>query len=202
MDLFCHNCGGIQGVESVSLSSEAGGSRTHLWLLCRQPPCHLAPAPNMKCPRQESNLVCDLRRVACNPPHSEDRYSSQLQCLARESNPVLQFRGLPTTTSILLAVPAGTLARQNRQLQYPDLESNQDFELRRLACAPLHHQDQSGPTAGFAPAWTGLQDQRLAKSSHVGKKHEREDLNPVKLFWRQPSLPSSQLSSTTPPCGA
>jgi hypothetical protein len=25
--------------------------------------------------------------------------------------------------------------------QYPDLESNQDFDLRRVACDPLHHQD-------------------------------------------------------------
>ncbi len=25
-----------------------------------------------QCPRQESNLVCDLRRVACVPAHSED----------------------------------------------------------------------------------------------------------------------------------
>jgi hypothetical protein len=27
----------------------------------------------VKCPRQESNLVLDLRRVACDPQHSEDR---------------------------------------------------------------------------------------------------------------------------------
>ena len=43
---------------------DAGGSRTHFKLLCRQPPGRLAPASS-KCPRQESNLVFDLRRVAC-----------------------------------------------------------------------------------------------------------------------------------------
>ena len=28
--------------------------------------------PKFRCPRQESNLVYDLRKVACDPPHSED----------------------------------------------------------------------------------------------------------------------------------
>src|SRR5262249_32878736 len=75
---------------------DAGGSRTRLGLLCRQPPDRLAPASGhfgfwisnfgftcamsrrlssypksknprskMDRPRQESNLVYDLRRVAC-----------------------------------------------------------------------------------------------------------------------------------------
>jgi hypothetical protein len=56
-----------------SRSRDAGGSRTHFKLLCRQLPCRLAPASiNKRCPRQESNLVFDLRRVACDPPHSEN----------------------------------------------------------------------------------------------------------------------------------
>ena len=57
-------------------------------LLCRQSPYHLAPAPSCfcrvtpflpqwlaarpDCPRQELNLIYDLRRVACCPSHSED----------------------------------------------------------------------------------------------------------------------------------
>jgi hypothetical protein len=62
-----------------------------------------------------------------------------------------------------------------------DLESNQDsgtdaqrWSLRRVGHRrvavvydPLHHRDV-GPTTGFAPALSGLQDRRLAKSSHVG----------------------------------
>ncbi len=32
-----------------------------------------------KCPRQESNLVFDLRKVACDPAHSKDRNSSLLK---------------------------------------------------------------------------------------------------------------------------
>ena len=34
-------------------------------LLCSQPPGRLAPASVIKCSRQESNLVFDLRKVAC-----------------------------------------------------------------------------------------------------------------------------------------
>ena len=51
--------------------------------------------------------------------------------------------------------------------KHPDLESNQDLDFRRVPCVPLHHRDV-GPTTGFAPASSGLQDRRLAKSSHVG----------------------------------
>ena len=56
--------------------------------------------------------------------------------------------------------------------QYPDLESNQDRNLRRIPCAPLHHRDKTfskpGPTTGFAPASFRLQGGRLSVSSHVG----------------------------------
>lgn len=33
--------------------------------------CPLVSDP-CQCPRQESNLVCDLRKVACDPAHPED----------------------------------------------------------------------------------------------------------------------------------
>src|SRR4029079_1299923 len=38
---------------------------------CSRLPRHLAPAS--KQPRQESNLILNLRRVVCDPPHSEDK---------------------------------------------------------------------------------------------------------------------------------
>jgi hypothetical protein len=50
---------------------DAGGSRTHLSLLCRQPLGGLAPVSG-KCPCQELNLIYDLRRVACSLSHSRD----------------------------------------------------------------------------------------------------------------------------------
>jgi hypothetical protein len=33
-------------------------------------------------PRQESNLICDLRKVACEPAHSEDVLSSLVRLAA------------------------------------------------------------------------------------------------------------------------
>jgi hypothetical protein len=65
------------GTNGANLQRDAGGSRTHSKPLCRRPPSHLAPTsiafrPDKKCPRQDSNLILDLRRVACDPPHSED----------------------------------------------------------------------------------------------------------------------------------
>ena len=43
----------------------------------RMPPAHPEDAfvPKPPCPRQESNLVCDLRRVACRPSHSKGHLS-------------------------------------------------------------------------------------------------------------------------------
>ena len=48
---------------------------------------------------------------------------------------------------MLSATPSG-------QIERPDLESNQDQDLRRVLCALLHHRDvfTAEPTTGFAPA--------------------------------------------------
>ena len=57
----------------------------------------------------------------------------------------------------------------HRDVQHPDLESNQVQGFRKALCDPLHHRDDTPePTTGFAPAWSGLQDRRLSQSSHVG----------------------------------
>ncbi len=48
------------------------------------------------------------------------------------------------------AVRSTTLTSQI--VEYPDLESNQNLDFRRVPCGPLHHQGSKGPTAGFAPA--------------------------------------------------
>jgi hypothetical protein len=49
---------------------DAGGKSNPLGPACSRLPYRLAPASG--CPRQESNLVLDLRGVACDPAHSED----------------------------------------------------------------------------------------------------------------------------------
>jgi hypothetical protein len=77
--------------------------------------------------------------------------------------------------------------------QYPDLDSNQGPDLRRVRCksaTPLGFNFTQEPTTGFAPASTCLQDRRLSVSSHVGK-HECEESNPVGRFWRPLALPGA-----------
>ncbi len=37
---------------------------------------------------------------------------------------------------------SSTPARQIANQQYPDLESNQGLDLRRVQCDPLHHRDK------------------------------------------------------------
>ena len=61
--------------------------------------------------------------------------------------------------------------------QHPDLESNQDQDLRRVLCCPLHHRDKE-PTTGFAPASSGLQDRRLAsRATSANQKGDRAESN-------------------------
>lgn len=67
------------------LGNSAGGTRTQFQLLCRQPPGHQVPA-SVKCPRQELNLIYELRGLACESGTLQGQISSQY--LARESNPV------------------------------------------------------------------------------------------------------------------
>ena len=67
--------------------ADCQGCRNRSWL----PRC-LSPV-SKKCPRQESNLVLDLRRVACVSGTLQGHIVCQY--LARESNPVLRFRRPP-----------------------------------------------------------------------------------------------------------
>ena len=76
------------GVEPTS--SCFAGSRRAVWLQRRS-----------KCPRQESNLVFDLRRVACESGTLRGQ-CLRFKYLAEESNLVLQIRSLPCS-SITLA---------------------------------------------------------------------------------------------------
>jgi hypothetical protein len=64
-----------------------------------------------------------------NPAHSEDKLF----------HPPAPRRGIEPR----LAVPKTAVPPPHSQgKQCPDLDLNQDHELRRLGCDPLHHQDQ------------------------------------------------------------
>ncbi len=132
-------------------------------LLCRQPPCRLAPAPNhpVSSPGVEPGLrpsrgrvlirhtprtcFCSAPRRGIEPGHHaqrgrgsfEDchairhtRRASCRKCLDQELNLDLDFRRV-------LCDPL-----HHRDLQRPDLESNQGQGLRRAPCDPLHHRDR------------------------------------------------------------
>ena len=142
--------------------------------------CRVAPTPRFQCPRQESNLVFDLRRVACDPQHSENKHSFSAPPRNRtSSNRFVVCRACPV----------------HLQGNCLDQESDLDLDLRRVPCHPLHYRDEGlgaggleqgarqqpfslhaprspppEPTTGFAPASCGLQDRRLSQSSHVGIK--------------------------------
>ena len=114
---------------------DAGGSRTHLDRTCSRLACRLAPASQYQCPRQESNLVYDLRKVVCGPAHSEDMLSF--------SSPLRN-----RTPSCRSEVCRAVHHTRRPCCQRPDLESNQDQNLRRIPCAPLHHRDNRFPNKG------------------------------------------------------
>ena len=182
-------------------------------LLCRQPPCRLAPAPVFQCPRQESNLVFDLRRVACKSPTLRGRFSAQRP--AEESNLVLQFRSLPCDP----AHPQGhskcldqesnldlDLRRvlcdplHHRDIQRPDLESNQGQGLRRAPCDPLHHRDGHQSRRLDLHQHDAVYRTAALLVGHVGNQQECEDLNPVGRLWRPLPLPGGHSCIGPRPC--
>ena len=64
----------------------------------------IGPTHRGECPSQESNLVFDLRRIACYPSHSKD----QQRCVW-ESNPLetgLQPVAYPSGSRIMGSIPA------------------------------------------------------------------------------------------------
>jgi hypothetical protein len=105
---------------------DAGGSRTHWTRLCRPPPRRVTSASSSQCPRQESNLVYDLRSVAC--VHHTPRTikypteESNLARLLRRQSCVLHTRraflhtGLPRSAFLL------AIARRSPLLPLPGIE--------------------------------------------------------------------------------
>jgi hypothetical protein len=167
-----------------------------LELLCRQSPCRLAPASEIKCPRQELNLAFDLRRVACESAtlrgpiyitviHSaprrgiEPRLAVFEDCRARPAH----SQGVSLNQSIARpgiepATEHGTWAcAERRAVATQTISPSKD---RTWSCSfggcradPAHSRTiHAEPTTGFAPAPSGLQDRCLSQSSHVGEKNQ------------------------------
>ena len=118
------------------------GSRRTVWL-----------RRHHQCPCQESNLVLDLRGVACESGTLQGQLVETH--LAEESNLVLQIRSLPCSSVTLARHSSPSRNRTwsksfgssravrhtHGPLRRPNLESNQDQDLRSVLCCPLHHRD-------------------------------------------------------------
>ena len=79
---------------------------------CSRLPCRLAPASVIKCSRQESNLVFDLRKVACESSTLRERL---IQYPAEESNLARRLRKpsciLHTRRAFCVSIPTWTRTR-------------------------------------------------------------------------------------------
>ena len=144
---------------------------------------HLLPSQpdEHQCPRQELNLVLDLRRVVCESGTPQGRFTSVPR---RGVEPRLAV----SNTAVLVrhtrkASPSSTIPTWIRTRA-------RTFGGSDAIRYTIGIQSFKEPTTGFAPASTCLQDRRLSQSSHVGK-HEREESNPVRQLWRLTALPGA-----------
>ena len=160
----------------------AGGSRTHLKLLCRQPPCRLAPAPSypVSSPGVEPGLRPSRGRVLV-PSHSEDSFFK-----------TVPRRGIePRPTVSRTAVQSGTPAGHFQSVSRPGIEPGPG--------------PSEGPMRSVTPSGQTNQSRRLDSHQHnavyrtaaflhratSASKQEREDLNPVRRLWRPSALPGA-----------
>ena len=197
-DAHCGDVAGASSVDSVwcwslgnrSRAGRRGPSPANGYEPgCSLPPCQMAPASGRQCPRQESNLVFDLRQVACKSPTLRGRV------LASAPRRGMEPRLAVPETAVLSDTPAGLLR------QYPHQDSNLALELRRLRCDPRHHRDTDQASRRL-----GLHLHRAVDGTaaflfgHVGK-HEREGSNPVRQGWNLPALPGARSCTAPGPQG-
>ena len=177
-------------------------------------PLHLTPDPRpsaLQCPRQESNLVYDLRTVACFPAHSEDmlllasRQGVEPR-LAESKSAVLSVTlarcrvarpGIePGPTASEARAPPCSGGRRSSTLTSHVQKSIPTWNRTRTKTlgksrAVRYTIGTQEPTTGFAPASNALQERCLTQSSHVGIKHERKESNPVRQLWKLAALPGA-----------
>jgi hypothetical protein len=140
-----------------------------------------------KRPRQELNLVFELRRLACEIRHTP---RTKNQHPAEESNLVRQFRGLPCFhhTRRASSVPTWTRTRTTSfggsdAFRYT-IRTSFHTKSRRLDL----HQHQPVYKTG------------ASLFGHVGNQQDREESNPVKRLWRPPAHPGARSCKADPSC--
>ena len=133
------------------LQRDAGGSRTHSKTALQAAAVPSGSSVTSVLARNRT-WTATFAGLHANPAHPEDVF-----VLAAR-------RGVePRLAVSRTVVRSGTLAGCVVS-QYPDLDLNQDLDLRRVQC--------KSPTPS-------------------GHEHEREKSNPVKQFWRLPALPGA-----------
>ncbi len=163
-------------------------------LLCRQPPYRLAPAPrhSVSSPGIEPGLRSSQGRVRS----ATLREHISFQRPADESKRGT-VRSMVVDLRRVLCDPL-----HHRDVQHPDLESNQVQGFRKALCDPLHHRDvhtraddwiRTSMERFRAPcaAWSAAAFLNRATSAF---KQECKDLNPVGRLWRPLPLPGGHSS--------
>ena len=167
------------GASVACLRRDAGGSRTHFDRVAAG--ClavWLQRLSLLSCPRQESNLAFDLRRVACAPTHPEDIFPSTnpRPSPARESNPALRLRRPPCVHH----------TRKDRSTD-----------------APARNRTWSSTSGGSR----ALRHTPRALFHRSRNEQGREDLNPIRPGWSRSPLPGGrpcewEEADLSPPQGA
>ena len=147
-------------------------------LLCRQPPYRLAPASRFSVLARNRTWTSTFAGLHANPAHPED------------VNLLAARRGVePRLAVSRTAVRSGTLAGCVNQ--YPDLDLNQGLDLRRVQCIPLQHRDMQSRRLDLHQHLPVYKTGAFFSRATSANQHEREELNPVKQFWRLPALPGA-----------
>ncbi len=182
------------------LLRDAGGSRTHLKLLCRQPPNHPAPASMiLKCPRHESH----------EQPSTADIESAERRAVASScsspsrsrtwSNSIAGCRAIPHTHGLSMRHAFNSAAALSSISEVPHRGVEPRPTASKTVMLPSHSQ---GNSLLRADDWIRTSIIRFTKPalfsvSHVGSvrprpQHEREDSNPIRQFWRLTALPGAR----------
>lgn len=119
-------------------------------------PCDFSVNESASLPGVEPGLRPSQGRV--HPPHSKDKTvlrSLNAKTIIEDKRFLIARQKYPTKESNLarlLRKQLSILHTRRTSLQYPNLESNQDLDLRWVQFNPLAVSGHTGPTTGFAPA--------------------------------------------------
>jgi hypothetical protein len=156
---------------------------------CRPPPgrqapapCVLRPSPGGPCPRQESNLVSDLRKVVCASVTPRGLRSKRDR--SRAPHPGIEPGLAASKAAVRPPHPRG-----NSRVPSPGVEPGPRPSESRVPSVTRRGRDRSRrPDSNrHEPAYKA----GASPFGHVGGKQGRKESNPVREFWRLAALPGA-----------